>query len=253
MVVKTGYLNRIISGIIVFISVKNCLIAQTAIEPSKLKQFNITVNFDDYTVKTQMLSQNKKISVNNDRVYLWYASQKIMETKGGYDGKLIHGTYRAFYLNNQLKEQGEINYGLKNKEWKYWYPDGKLKEVINWKNGVKNGAYYLYNDYGELMAKSNFKEDKLDGKFYTYGPNGKLVDKKKYKKGEEIFPKVKSKQPEGKKQESREQKEPKEKSDPKKDSLEKKSPLLKGLFKKKDKSSGPASQPKTDKKRSVTS
>jgi antitoxin component YwqK of YwqJK toxin-antitoxin module len=153
--------------------------------PSKLKQFNITVNFEDYTVKTQMLSQEKKIPVNNDRLYMWYSTQKIMETKGGYDGKLIHGVYKAFYLNNQLKEQGCVKYGLKNKEWKYWYPDGKLKEVITWKNGVKNGFYALYNDYGQMMAKGNFKQDKLHGKFYTYGNAGSVLEKKVYKNGNE--------------------------------------------------------------------
>ncbi|WP_317897807.1 toxin-antitoxin system YwqK family antitoxin [Aurantibacillus circumpalustris] len=158
-----------------------------------MKQFNITINFDDYTVKTQMLSHAKDISVNNDRTYMWYAAQKIIETKGGYDGKLIHGTYRSFFLNNQLKEQGQIKYGLRNQEWKYWYADGKLKEVINWKKGVKKGSYYLYNDYGQLMAKGKFKEDKLNGWFYTYGPNGKFVDKKKYKKGDEVQTKVKTK------------------------------------------------------------
>jgi hypothetical protein len=76
-------------------------LAQKYIEPDKLKQFNVTVNHPDYTIKTQMLTQNKEIKVNNERIYMWYASQKIMETKGGYEGKLIHGKYTAFYLNNR--------------------------------------------------------------------------------------------------------------------------------------------------------
>lgn len=163
------------------------LLAQKYIEPENMKQFNITVNYDDYTVKTQMLKQAKNIKVNNDLTYMWYASQKIMETKGGFEGKLIHGNYTSFYLNNQLKEQGTIRYGLRNKKWKYWYPDGKLREVINWKNGLKNGEYLLYNDYGQLMAKGNFKNDKLHKNFYTYGPDGKVIEKKKYKSGNEVI------------------------------------------------------------------
>lgn len=159
---------------------------QTLTEPSRLKQFNITINYNDYTVKTQMLNQDKKISPENEKTYMWYDSRKIMETKGGYDGKLIHGSFKAFYLNNQLKEKGSIRYGLKHKEWKYWYPDGTLREVINWKNGVKWGPYYLYNDQGSLMAKGNFKNDKLEGDFFTYGPGGKVIEKKYYKDGEEI-------------------------------------------------------------------
>ena len=212
--------------------------SQSGVEPSKMKQFNITINFDDYTVKTQMLSHPKDISVNNDRTYMWYASQKIIETKGGYDGKLIHGTYRSFYLNNQLKEQGEIKYGLRNKEWKYWYADGKLKEVINWKKGVKNGSYYLYNDYGQLMAKGNFKQDKLNGKFYTYGPNGNVVDKKKYKKGDEIQPKIKTKKEKNKSRKKLnwfKKKEKKEVIEDKENSSKDKKPFFKRLFKKEKK------------------
>jgi hypothetical protein len=167
--------------------------AQKALEPSQLKQFNITVNCEMYTIKTQVLTLPKNIKVNNNRVYLWYSSQKILETRGGFDGKLIHGNYSAFYLNNQLKEKGQIRYGLKNKEWKYWYSDGTLKEVIDWKRGLKHGKYLLYNDNGQLIAYSHFKNDKLNGKFYTYSSTGKILEKKRYKKGEEVIPKIKTK------------------------------------------------------------
>ena len=176
---------------VAFIFASGNATSQKGTEPSRFKQFNITVNAEGHTIKTQMLSCNKDIKLNNERVYLWYGSQKIMETKGGYAGKLIHGYYRDFYLNSQLKEQGEIRYGLKNKEWKYWYPDGNLREVICWKNGVKNGTYILYNDYGQIMAKGKFRKDKLHGKFYTYGPTGKIIDTKKYNKGDEMPAKLK--------------------------------------------------------------
>lgn len=216
------YLRVAINSISILIMVGNSF-SQKYIEPDKLKQFNVTVNYEDNTVKTQMLSHNKDIKVNNERTYMWYASQKIMETKGGYEGKLIHGKYAAFYLNNQLKEQGQIKYGLKNKEWKYWYPDGKLREVITWKNGVKNGSYAIYNDYGQLMAKGNFKNDKLHGKFYTYGVTGNVTEKKVYKNGDEVIPKVKVEKPKKEKKikeekpaEEKKVKEPKPKKEKKK-------------------------------------
>jgi hypothetical protein len=167
---------------------------QKAVEPEKIKAFNITVNYEDYTVKTQMLKdQPKKASVNNELAYMWYSSNKIIETKGGFDGKLIHGFYKSFYLNNQLRESGQVNYGLKNKEWKNWYPDGKLKEVITYKKGKKTGKYILYNDYGKLMAKGNFKDDLLNGKFYTYDNMGRVSETKKYKNGTEVIPVPKKK------------------------------------------------------------
>ncbi|MBA3681206.1 MAG: hypothetical protein H0W73_08585 [Bacteroidetes bacterium] len=223
--------SRLVLSFVLIIGIVSNSYSQKYTEPDKLKQFNITVNHEDHTVKTQMLSQPKEIKINNERSYMWYGSQKIMETKGGYEGKLIHGNYTSFYLNNQLKEQGQIKYGLKNKEWKYWYPDGKLKEIINWKNGVKRGSYSIYNDYGQLMAKGNFKNDKLNGKFYTYGPTGKVTEKKVYKNGDEVIAKVKVEKPKKEKapkekkvreKKIKEQAPPTEKQKPKKEKKKKK-------------------------------
>lgn len=163
--------------------------AQKVIEPGKVKQFNITVNNEACTIKTQMLSSKKDFKADPNLTYIWYTSQKLIETNGGYDGKLIHGFYKVFYLSNQLKEEGTVKYGLKHKVWKSWYPDGKLRELLTWKNGVKSGEYILYNEKGEMMAKGQFKNNKLHGKFYTYGVGGRILEKKKYKHGDEVIPK----------------------------------------------------------------
>lgn len=219
---------------VLFLSIPD-IKAQKFIEPDKLKAFNITVNFDNYTVKTQMLSAPKEIKVNTERTYMWYTSQKIMETVGGYNGRLIHGSYYAFYLNNQLKEQGYVKYGLKNKEWKSWYPDGKLMEIVNWKNGVKNGTYILYNDQGQKMVKSNFKNDKLDGKFISYGPSGNIIEKKKFKQGVEVLPPVKKE----KMKKPKKEKAVKEPSAEEKPAKAKKPGIFKKIFKPKKKASKP--------------
>lgn len=243
------------------------LAAQKYTEPDKLKQFNITVNYEEYTVKTQMLSHEEQRKVDNDLFYLWYASQKIMETKGGYEGKLIHGYYTSFYLNNQLRERGTVRYGLKHKEWKAWYPDGKLREVITWRNGRKDGAYALYNDLGQLMAKSHFRNDKLHGKFYTYSGNGTVAEVRRYRKGEEVIRKPKEKKVKENKTEQKEKmpseekkrtrkgkasKESKQNVNPtpvppdaqlKSDTTSRKVPFYKRWFKKKTKETKPEPKP----------
>lgn len=162
--------------------------AQPPADPAKMRTFNITVNYEDYTVKTQMLKDPKDIKIDNELSYLWFTSNKIIETKGGYSNRLLHGPYRSFYLNDQMKEQGTVKYGLKNGEWRSWYPDGRLKEIVTYKNGRKRGPYWLYNDYGTVMAKGNFRHDRLHGKFYTYDANGKAVERKKYRHGVEVVP-----------------------------------------------------------------
>lgn len=179
--------------------------SQKPIDYTKIKSFNIIVNYPDCTVKTQMLKDAKKMEANENYVYHWYASNKIMTTKGGFDGKLLHGYYHCFYLNNNLKESGQFKYGIKNGEWRYWFEDGKLKEIVNWKKGKKNGKYKLYNQVGDLIAESNFKDDKMNGKFKSYS-SGRLVETLKYKDGELVVKKTKVK----------EEKQPKEKK-PKKE------------------------------------
>ena len=57
-------------------------ICQSFVEPDRMKSFNVTVNYPDYMVKTQMLKDSKKIKPETDLSYHWYVSQKIIETKG---------------------------------------------------------------------------------------------------------------------------------------------------------------------------
>lgn len=165
--------------------------AQKPVDYEKIKAFNVVVNYPDYTVKTQMLKDEKKLAADETLTYHWYASNKIMSTKGGYDGKLLHGYYKSFYLNSNLKESGNFKYGLKKGEWRYWFEDGKLKEIISWKNGRKNGAYRLYDSSGELIGKGSFKNDKLNGKFKTYS-KGRLTETVNYKDGNVVLAKQKT-------------------------------------------------------------
>lgn len=215
--------------------------------------FNITVNADDHIAKTRMLSAAQNIRISNDKVYMWYTSQKLIETRGGFDGKLIHGPYRSFYLNNQLMEQGEICYGLRHGEWKYWYADGRLKEVISWKKGLKHGGYTVYNEQGYVMARGHFKRDKLHGSFCTYSSTGKMLEKKKYRNGAEVIPRIKPAKQKVPREKKQKLKEPKELKEPKgKDQKPKGQPLFTRLFKKKGKTA-PSQEQVPDKRRIVHS
>lgn len=190
-------------SILLFICLSGLLskgISQSFIEPDKMKSFNVTVNYSEYTVKTQMLKDPKKMTPDVNLTYHWYTAQKIMETKGGYDGKLLHGYYHSFYLTDQLFESGQFKYGVKNGEWKNWYPNGKIKEVTHWKNGRKNGKYSLYNEFGLLMATGKFRRDELEGEFKTYDAFGKESSIRKYKRGKEIIKKQKVKKEKAKKE-----------------------------------------------------
>lgn len=150
----------------------------------------IYLNYPDYTIKTDILSEKKKICTNENLTYYWYASNKVMETKGGYDGKILNGSYTSFYLSSNLKEKGSFKNGLKNGEWITWYENGKISEVITWRKGVKVGRYMNSDNNGNLLTEAYYKSDKLNG-YQTNYKNGKITEKKKYKNGIEIIKKQK--------------------------------------------------------------
>jgi len=148
---------------------------------------NMVINLADATLKFQVPVSNPKVKVNNNLTYHWYKSNEILQTKGGYEGKLLHGDYSEFYLNKNLKTQGGFNKGLKHKEWKSWDDNGDLKEIINYKNGVLNGSFKTLDEKGRVILESNYKNGKLHGTTTSYA-DGKLLKRTTYKNGLEVMP-----------------------------------------------------------------
>ena len=66
--------------VFIVIAVPGSMLSQSLKSPGEVKILNITANFDDHTVKTQMLSREKKIHLSDEKNYLWYSLQKIIET-----------------------------------------------------------------------------------------------------------------------------------------------------------------------------
>jgi len=62
------------------------------------------------------------VRVFPDRTYYWFHSDTILTTVGGYDGRLLDGSYTVFYPDKNLAEAGEFTNGLRTGEWRTWYP-----------------------------------------------------------------------------------------------------------------------------------
>ncbi|MGL5890720.1 MAG: hypothetical protein ACRC3B_12585, partial [Bacteroidia bacterium] len=77
------------------------------------KTYTVYLNFPAYSVRASVLHSNGKAKPREGYTYYWFASNSIQQTENGFDGKLLHGEYKAFYLNNALKESGEFSNGLK--------------------------------------------------------------------------------------------------------------------------------------------
>jgi hypothetical protein len=121
----------------------------------------IVINFLDHIVYLQVLSTENKIKPKDDLYYFWFNANDIKVTRGGFDGKLLHGAYREFYLNKNLKEKGNFRYGLKHGEWKSWNLNGEYKDLSHWKKGIRHGKSKLYTEKGELIREEKYKKGVL--------------------------------------------------------------------------------------------
>src|SRR5687767_7067543 len=122
------------------------------------KNYTVYVNQSDYSVVAEVLAKPKLPQSDASKEYYWYKGNNIMSTRGGYEGKLLHGKFSSFYLNNNLKEKGKYNMGLKEGEWKKWHPNGTIAEIVNWKNGFKHGKYQAFNAKQELTVSTHYSK-----------------------------------------------------------------------------------------------
>lgn len=105
-------------------------------------------------------ANDQAIRVNDTVFYYWFKSQKVHRSKGGYAGKLLHGTYNKFYFDGQIQEKGSFKKGVKIDKWYTWYENGELESFYNYKKGFKHGRYFLYNSDGSIAERGKFKKNK---------------------------------------------------------------------------------------------
>ncbi len=156
--------------------------------PKKGNTFTVYINFEDYSVRANVLYDAAKVKAKMGHMYYWYGNNDIKITDGSFDGKLLHGEYKSFYRNMNLKEQGNFNNGLKDGVWKSWYDDGKIHELTNYKKGKEQGVHDSYDEQGNITCKTNFKNGIKNGKMISY-QKGKIDTIIKYKNGEVQTPK----------------------------------------------------------------
>jgi antitoxin component YwqK of YwqJK toxin-antitoxin module len=152
------------------------------LEKSK-KTYTIYINFEEYSVRANVLHDAGKVKTRMGHMYYWYMNNDIKKTDGSFDGKLLHGEYKSFFRNMNLKEQGNFKNGLKQGEWKTWYLDGKIQEIVNYNNGRVHGTQELYDEQGNMISKANFKNGVKNGKMTLYQKN-KIDTVITYKNGE---------------------------------------------------------------------
>ncbi len=128
------------------------------------------------------ISDKNSNNYKNYKDYYWFKTGKVNSSKGGSNGKLLHGIYKKSYKDRVLAEQGEFHYGLKDKEWVSWYNNGEIKEIHNWNKGIATGKYQKYLESGELLITGTYRSNRKHGRWI----NHQVKDTLYFKKGETV-------------------------------------------------------------------
>lgn len=148
-----------------------------------LLSFN-TDNIEKRIVRNQDFDHHffiytKTKKAQKDKVYFWFRSGEIHQSRGAIAGSVLHDTYQKFYPSKQLAQQGQFYYGLKHGIWLDFFTNGEYAQKIHWQNGVKHGNYYQFDPNGTLITKGRFRKGIKHGLWINF----KTGDTLWYKKG----------------------------------------------------------------------
>nr|WP_319511363.1 hypothetical protein [uncultured Draconibacterium sp.] len=143
---------------------------------------HITIKADGYCHLFYVDYSSKKVTVEDDATYYWFANGEIHKNTGGYSGQLLQSIYQKTTFGGSLIEQGSFKDGLKDGVWKIWDLDGNLVKIENWKKGFKNGKSYYINTNAEKEIITEYKYDQKHGWELQF-QNDSLILKEKFKHG----------------------------------------------------------------------
>ncbi len=147
----------------------------------------VTMNKSDTIFQFHTINSTEiNYKVKETDYFYWFRADTILMTRGGFDGKLLHGEYKSFYPNKNLKESGRFEYGLKIDEWKSWHSNGELQTVSIWHAGKKDGKFQEFTQNGQKLRTGKYKSDKLSGYIITYAGDT-VANKLLYRNGQPVI------------------------------------------------------------------
>jgi hypothetical protein len=121
----------------------------------------VTINYDDSMAIVQVYTLPKKVKVEDNKRYYWYYLNELHCNLGGYQGKLLHGSFILLDSKNNMISKGYIKEGVKDGVWKKWYPNGNIREIRFYDEGIKDGTHVFYNINGSQSRQEKYKKGEL--------------------------------------------------------------------------------------------
>ena len=146
----------------------------------------IMIHSDTSVIQAEVLPAGESMRIQNSAYYTWFAGGRLHVTKGGFDGRLLHGSFALFtYPEKNLIQKGSFRNGEKSGLWTTWYPHGEVKERIHWKAGKRAGRFVEFDENGFRSREGRYRNNELHGLIRVYVredsvevirmKNGKLV------------------------------------------------------------------------------
>jgi antitoxin component YwqK of YwqJK toxin-antitoxin module len=181
---KKGKIN--LSLILIFISVSSYFqfgYSQKSFTKN-IKNFNNTsIRFTNYYVNFDFHTNDKPdIKLDKRLFYYWFKNNNIHISQGDIGGKVLNGSYKAYYNSDQLKEKGIFCLGLKVGEWVKWFENGKIEERSFWKKGLLHRDFIAYDESGIVIKNFKYKNGILKGNCFQI-KNDSLIMESFYKNG----------------------------------------------------------------------
>lgn len=121
----------------------------------------------DYDIECYV-SLEKLKHFADGRIYYWYKTGDIHQSRSQVGGYVLHDAYSKYYKSKQLAEKGAFDYGLKNGEWRTWHENGNPNTIIEWKKGRRNGLYVKYEENGALLQSGYYSNNKKAKTWINY-------------------------------------------------------------------------------------
>jgi len=170
--------------IFVFLSFQQSFAQQTLISNGLHRVF---LTRGDTSYEFYALIPEKKIVVQQEKMYFWYKPDTILTTKGGYSGRLLDGSYKEYFPNKNLKVKGQFSKGLKEGEWVSWYSNGQMQKVEHWKKGTREGKIISYNYQGMKVGEEFYKHDIQKGMQLQFNAVKQSFDTVYFKNGIKVI------------------------------------------------------------------
>lgn len=153
---------KIVYILLIFLFLSNSLFAQKQFDIEHyIDRVKVNLQMQDHTIEAEVWDGERSIKVDETKWYTWFQSNMMLSTRGGYNGKVLHGSYVKTYLNRSIQQQGQYYFGLRNGQWKEWYENGELKSIETWKKGVLDGERTEFSPNGEVLRVEIYKNGAL--------------------------------------------------------------------------------------------